>query len=276
MNNLNFEQLDQYMLSCNSKIIHQIWFFNGILPRRQSKKVFNSLNKYRDTWIMKNPDWVYKCWDSDEALNIVKKFYPEHLNMYKNYNYEIQRCDLIRYFILHRYGGLYADMDYCCVKPWNEVLRLYKSDIYFVETPNKMTQGVHVSNSLMYSRKNNSFWRALFIELEQNKNLPIYYGRHLTIMYSTGPCIINRVFQRYKSKYKLKSYPFELFHPYGINVDLDTNKSLTNKIYAYHLGKGSWENQDTKILIFLYVEYKILLVLILVLLFPLFIRLIRI
>ena len=274
MDKLNFAELDDYLNSCNnSKIIHQIWF--GIIPnKREAAKQYKKLEKYRNTWLLKNPDWIYKCWDAKECLNVVKTFYPEHLDMYKSYKYEIQRCDAVRYFILHRYGGLYADMDYCCVKPWSDVINEYKGDIYFVETPNKINEQLHVSNSLMYSKKDNLFWKSIFIELEKYKNLPIYYGRHLTIMYSTGPCIINRVFNRCKNKFKLKHYPFKFFHPYGLSNNIEINDNKSN-LYAYHLGKGSWEQQDTKILIFLYLEYKILLLIIIILLIPLLLRLIK-
>ena len=265
MEELNFEELDRYLLGKKNKIIHQIWF--GIIQNKKAaSKAFEKLKKYRDSWIIKNPSWTYFCWNLENCEKLVKYYYPQHKEMYKNYTYQIQRCDTVRYFILHRYGGLYADMDYYCNKPWDEVLNLYNNSIYFVETPNKFGNELHISNSLMYSKSNHVFWSKLFIELEQNQTTPIYYGRHMTIMFTTGPGILNRIYNKYRLSYHLNHYPFKLFHPYGLASDII--KLNNSNIYAVHIGKGSWESNDSKIIIFLYQEYKIILLILLILIVP--------
>lgn len=258
MDSISFREFDEYLLKqTDCKIIHQIWF--GIIPNRlEAKKALKKLEKYRNSWITHNPNWKYICWDFKRCKDLITQHFPEYLEMYNKYPHHIQRCDCIRYFILFRYGGLYADMDFMCVRPWNQVLIDYPSDLYIVETPNKMnSEMIHVSNSLMYAGvKGHSYWKYVFIEMVKNQEPPGYYGRHLTIMYSTGPCIINRVFRRYEKELNLNFYPYKLFHPFGLIKEEDVNKS-GEKIYAYHLGKGSWEQGDSKFLIFLYVNYKI-------------------
>lgn len=269
MENLDFDDFDKYLRKMKGKIIHQIWF--GTIPNKKvAKKAFDSLRKYRDSWLIQNPSWTYVCWDLKRCKDLVKMFYPQHKEMYDKYPYQIQRCDVVRYFILHRYGGLYADMDYFCKRPWDEVVKNYQNDIYLVETPNKIYSNTHVSNSLMYSTPNHIFWSKLFIYLEQNQTAPIYYGKHLTIMFTTGPGILNRVFSDYRSRYHLDYYPYELFHPCGLNLDILSVKDNSN-IYALHIGKGSWESHDSKILIFLYTEYYIITFTILTLVMPSFI-----
>ena len=267
MEDLIFEDLDAYLLGQNGNIIHQVWF--GVIPNKWSaRKAFEGLRKYRDSWLLKNPTWSYVCWDINRSYNLVKYYYPQHLEMYKKYPYDIQRCDAVRYFALHRYGGLYADMDYHCNRPWNEVNSNYLNDLYLVETPNRMGNEPHVSNSLMYSRNpGHVFWSRLFIELEQHQRTPIYYSRHMTIMYTTGPAIINRVYNRYKTRDKLSFYPHKLFHPYGLSSDIVT---LNNKphVYAMHVGKGSWESSDSKVLIFLYQNSAIVLFILCVMIIP--------
>lgn len=257
MDTLTFDVLDKYLIEQNSKIIHQIWFGN-IPNKREAKKAFNELKKYQDSWLINNPTWKYKCWNLKDCRELVKKHFPEHLSMYDSYPYQIQRCDCVRYFILYRYGGLYADMDYCCLKPWDSVLEKYNKGLYIVETPNKISNEVHVSNSLMYSVKEHVFWKHVFIEMQKNKTQPIYYGKHMTVMYSTGPCIINRMFIKHKENRDY--YPYKLFHPFGITTDIrvDDNPNL----YAYHLQKSSWSSIDSRIINFVYKEYKILTLLI--------------
>jgi mannosyltransferase OCH1-like enzyme len=267
MDHLKNEDLDNYLLNQKGRVIHQIWF--GIIPsKHKARKDFEGLRKYRDSWLNNNSTWGYKCWDFKDCRNFMKTYFPEHIEMYDNYPYHIQRCDCVRYFILYRYGGLYADMDYCCMKSWDEVISKYNNDIYLVETPNKVSGSVHISNSLMYSRPGHPYWKHVFIEMQKNQHPPRYYGRHLTIMYTTGPCIINRVFERYRREYKIGFYPYKLFHPFGLTTDIDTSGNHKSDIYAYHLGKGSWENGDSKILLFFYREYKIILLILIFLILP--------
>lgn len=267
MENLCFDNADKYLQMQNGKIIHQIWFGN-IPDKKTATKAFEGLRKYRDSWILKNPSWTYMCWGLDKCYELVKNYYPQHLEMYNKYPYQIQRCDTVRYFILHRYGGLYADMDYVCNRSWNEVIDSYDIySLYLVETPNKMGDEMHISNSLMYSSPGHILWSKLFIELEKHKTMPVYYGRHATIMFTTGPGILNRVYNKNKIKDKLGYYPYKLFHPHGINSEILTLNSKP-EIYAMHLGKGSWESSDSKIIIFLYQEYKMLLIVAAILIFP--------
>jgi len=266
MDDLSFDDFDSYLLGSKNKIIHQIWF--GIIPnRRSARKALEGLKKYKDSWLTKNPSWTYVCWDLDRCKELVKKHYPQHIEMYKNYPYHIQRCDTVRYFILHRYGGLYADMDYYCNRDWDDIVKMYSNSLYLVETPNKFYDDVHISNSLMFSTAGHVFWSKLFIELEIWQHAPIYYSRHMTIMFTTGPGILNRVFNKYKTSYRLDYYPYKLFHPYGLNTDIISLKSKP-EVYAVHLGKGSWEKNDSHIIIFVYQEWKVLIFILLVLTIP--------
>jgi inositol phosphorylceramide mannosyltransferase catalytic subunit len=274
MEDLNFEDFDSYLLKNESKIIHQIWF--GTIPNKnEAGKALKKLKTYKDSWINKNPRWLYVFWSLEKCKKLIKTFYPQHLEMYNNYPYTIQRCDSVRYFILHRYGGLYADMDYFCNKSWEKIIHDYKQDFYLVETPNKTkltsSDSVHISNSLMYSKKNHIFWNHVFVELELSKSSPVYYSRHVSIMFTTGPGFLNRIFNKYRIKYKLGHYPYKLFHPYGLDLEIKTLSSNPN-INAVHLGKGSWETFDSKILIFFYQEYVILMIILITLSVTMFIQ----
>jgi mannosyltransferase OCH1-like enzyme len=264
MNYVNFETMDKFLLNSNGFIIHQIWF--GIIPNKnEAEKTMASLSKFRDSWLIKNPTWVYKCWNLTDCRLLIKIYFPKYLNMYDKYPYIIQKCDCVRYCILYRYGGLYADMDYYCNRSWDKVIKDYPGNLYITETPNKITQYTQISNSLMYSKPNNPFWKHLLLEMEKSQKMPLYYSKHMIIMYTTGPCIIDRIFHKYKEKYSLKTYPYKLFHPFGITSELKVNNT---SIYSYHLQKGSWNTIDTNIINFLYKDYKILIFIIFIMIVP--------
>jgi mannosyltransferase OCH1-like enzyme len=90
-------------------------------------------------------------------------------------------------------------MDYYCNRPFDQALEKYTNDIYFTETPNGqiLQDSDNVSNSLMYSRPNHPFWKQLMLELEKYQTAPYYYTKHLAVMFTTGPGILNRVYSQY-------------------------------------------------------------------------------
>lgn len=269
--NISFVEIDKFLLDKKSKILHQVWF--GTIPNKKSaKKSYQKMALYRDSWIEKNSDWFRFEWDREKSIILIKMFYPEHLEMFQKYKYEIQRCDIIRYLILHRYGGWYVDMDYYCNRPLNEAMKIYKNDIYFVQTPNKVIvqDDDHISNSLMYSVAGHPFWRQIMIELEKIRDYPYYYGKHISVMFTTGPGILNRIYSRYKYKYKVKSLPWKLFHPFGIGDEKLKLRAHKN-VFAIHIGKGSWENKDSMFFLFWLREWKIMLFIILFFISNLFI-----
>jgi inositol phosphorylceramide mannosyltransferase catalytic subunit len=258
MTNLDFIDFDQYLQHQNNRIIHQIWF--GTIPtKKKARKIYNDLKSYRDSWKIKNPTWCHVEWSKKMCLDLINNIYPEHSEMFLRYKYEIQRCDAVRYLILYRYGGWYADMDYLCNRSVDEALQQFTHCIYFVQSRNNFfPSSDHISNSLMYSRKLHPFWKKLMIELEKNHETPYFYPRHLAVMFSTGPGILNRVYSKYKYSYRLRSLPSDLFHPIGIGEN-SLSLSEKEKIFTIHLGKGSWENIDSKFFIFLYRDWKIVL-----------------
>lgn len=252
---LEFKDFDKYLLDQKGRIIHQVWF--GTIPnKKKAEKTYINFKIYRDSWKIKNPTWCHVEWNKQMSENLIKYYFPEHFDMYSKYKYEIQKCDFVRYVFLYRYGGIYADMDYYCNKPFDEAFLHFRNDFYLVNTPNVGNN--YVSNSLMWCKPSHVFWRLLFLEMELCKESPIYYNRHLIIMYTTGPGILTRVYNKYKIKYKLKSLPSKLFHPYGI-LDIKMNLNKNKNVYAIHIGKGSWEQNDSKLLIYIYKEWKIIL-----------------
>lgn len=268
MSDLRFEDLDRYLQSQKGRIIHQIWF--GTIPnKREANKAYEKLKTYRDSWKIKNPNWCHIEWNKDMCADLIKYVYPEHIDLFKKYKYEIQRCDAIRYFMLYRYGGVYADMDYFCNRSYDEVIRDYPNDIYFVQTPNTtmFQDNDHISNSLMYSTPKHTFWKKIFLELEMNNKPPYYYTKHMHVMFTTGPAFLNRVYSRYKYRFKVKSYPYKFFHPFGIKDDIMSLK-VSNDVYAMHIGRGSWEENDSKFYLSIMREWKIVTAILCVIIIP--------
>lgn len=95
------------------KIIHQVWKTDTI-PDRWKEPA--------DMVRRMNPDFEIRLWSDEEALKFLQRFYPEFAATYLSYQYDIQRADAIRYFLLHHYGGVYMDLDVGCRMPLSRLL----------------------------------------------------------------------------------------------------------------------------------------------------------
>lgn len=87
------------------KIIHQI---------HMGKKPLSSIEKkWQKTWKTHNPDWHHILW-TDEEISKLSIVNQKALDSCKNYS---ERSDILRFEILNKFGGLYIDTDFECLKP---------------------------------------------------------------------------------------------------------------------------------------------------------------
>lgn len=98
------------------KIIHQIWIGNRQIPSK--------LQDYQKTWKEQNPDWEYRLWTNEEVKNYT--FVNEELKFLFDQALTLgERVDVLRYDILYQYGGIYADCDCICLKPFDVFVYCY-------------------------------------------------------------------------------------------------------------------------------------------------------
>lgn len=112
--NLSVERwLGRAMPVAVPKILHQTWK-SCTLPRRQQF--------WRDECRRKlSSDWSLRLHtDADNRAFIAREF-PQYLGMYDSYDAHIKRVDAVRYFYLYRYGGVYMDLDFTCLRPLEEL-----------------------------------------------------------------------------------------------------------------------------------------------------------
>lgn len=140
------------------KIIHQVW------EGRTEPEMPIRLKILARTWKEKNSDWEYHLWNGEEMDELVETHFPEYLDMYKNFPYNVQRWDTIRYMILYIYGGVYTDLDTECFKPIESLLN--NKDLCFGEEPpehNVYNCGNRlIGNAFMASIQNNKGWLYIF------------------------------------------------------------------------------------------------------------------
>ena len=86
-------------------VIHQTW---------KSKDVrSHSADAVECTDILRKhaSDYYYVLWTDHEIMDFIKDSYPDYFQYYLKLNMNIKRADLARYLILHKFGGVYVDLD---------------------------------------------------------------------------------------------------------------------------------------------------------------------
>lgn len=163
------------------KILHQTWK-NCTLPWRQAfwreecRRVLPS-------------DWKLLLHTDDDNRAFMAREFPEYLQLYDSYDLSIQRVDAVRYFYLYRYGGVYMDLDFTCLRPLEELpltagyvsLGFQHSTIQTIES---------VANAFMVAPPRHPFIAMLIERLRKTAHL-LYHSRTHP-MKSTGCAFLTR------------------------------------------------------------------------------------
>ena len=222
------------------KIIHQI-FYQG------EAEIPEKYRYYRSSVQEKHPHWKYMFWDETKSRTLLEENYPWFLTVYDSYPYWIQRCDAIRYFILHYYGGFYIDMDIESLKPIDDLLEDYELVV---------SKLIDINNAIIGSIPGHPLWLQVFEELKKrqlnksesqqssNINPRVKNSMAYHVTYSTGPilfndCIIAGKFHDKPTTRLCSGYIFEPGAPMEMNGKI-TKSEVTEESYTIHHMTTRW------------------------------------
>lgn len=161
------------------KIIHQTYIDENIPDKW--KKTHQSVLDF-------NPSYKYVLWTDASAREFIQKNYEWFLPTFDSYPYNIMRADVIRYFVLFHYGGIYIDLDNGCLQNMDPLLT--------VPAWLRKTDPTGVSNDLMAAVPNHPYFQKVLDNLQHyNHN---WYISYITIMFSTGPVMLSVLLKQYK------------------------------------------------------------------------------
>ncbi len=95
------------------KIIHFIWIGPKAPP--------SFFEGYKLSWQQHNPDWQIKVWGNEEAAAFPMDL-REEFDSSTNWG---EKSDILRAEILDQIGGIYVDVDFQCLKPFDECAEKY-------------------------------------------------------------------------------------------------------------------------------------------------------
>lgn len=208
------------------KIIHQTW---------KDKNVPSTMKKYVQSWKKHHPDFDYMFWTDEDLRVLIENHYPWFLPYFDSYSHQIMRVDAFRFFVLHHYGGIYADLDLESYKPINPLLSEEKL-LLFLEW-----QG-SVSNAVMASEPRHPFLEFCFKALMDKHRTS---NEKTAVWELTGPKFLTLTFEEYKqeggSDYKL--YPHYYFFPIPWHYPKEDQSGQGDKFpysYGAHHWQGTW------------------------------------
>lgn len=208
------------------------------------------------TWKQYNVGWEYKFWSDADCVALVAKAFPQYLDFYNSLEYNIQRADLIRYMFLYEYGGFYADCDITCKKSLN-LMSVEDHNVYLIRTPNTNS----ITNCIMASKSKQNFWLRVIEEVKKRVENPsiFWIGKHWTVMQTTGPMMVNTLYNEYKDICNIGLFEKELLLPSCCST-CSEKPCTSNESYTQLVEGSSWVEYDTKIYNFFLCNYRFVLV----------------
>ena len=144
-----------------------------------------------------NPSYTIHIWNSSAARSFLQTHYPAILPVYNAYPYPIQRVDLLKYFLLRHYGGVYMDLDVACRRPLDPLLQ------FSAWWPKARPLGVN--NDLMAARRGHPVVEYATGRLGERAGW--WWGSDwVTVFWSTGPRFMSDVLKEWYHMFPEERY----------------------------------------------------------------------
>lgn len=199
------------------------------------------------TWQQHFPNFEHKMWNDEEGIdNLVKEHYPHYWETYQLFPAHINRLDFVRFCILHKFGGIYADMDMFCYRNFYDDLT---HSLHIVEAPYGEE---FLESSLMISQSNHNFWidcmessQKQFNEQVKTRKITVPFNNDRAIQYIlqsvAGPNLICKVWKKWHNTEYVKTLPGIIFNNHGM--------SYHSEYRTKHMMTGMWGKESLDYLI---------------------------
>ena len=218
------------------KILHQTW---------KDARIPSEFEAFQRSWQTHHPDWIYCLWTDVELREFIRRHYAWFLPIYDQYPEQIKRVDVVRYFILFHYGGVYVDLDFECLQPIDSLLAA-KQVVFGLEPPPHLDlhfpkeRGLKqiICNAFMASVPGHPFWEHVFKQL-------IKYHRAPGPLDATGPFLLTRAYESYAQQDTISIVAFDLIYPVSSEkpwdeISPEAQTRITERAYAIHHWRGTW------------------------------------
>lgn len=205
------------------KIVHQTWKtaqFDYWIFKKSQASVREHL-----------PDWEYCFWTDGDLDSFVREFYSEYHEAWSALDRPIKRVDMARYFLLHRHGGLYADLDFVFIRPLDDLI-VGDHRLYFYRSQQAIAKNWQfLGNAFMISVPGEPFWIGL---VEHMLALP----PHTPVLHHTGPRAVGAYYEMVSDRSGIRIFGPDLFD------NVRCADGIGEHRYGYHIRAATWQHPD--------------------------------
>lgn len=171
------------------KIIYQTW---------KTKEPNDSIDKLRNTWINKNPEFEYEYYDDNDIKKFIETHFDERVN--KCYGRILNgslKADFFRYCVMYIKGGLYIDIDISCEKPLTSMFNF--DEIHLITTTDncRNNKNDRIYQAFLGGEANS----AVFMNAINHICTCIETQKYKTNMFElSGPTIFSKLLKQYMNE----------------------------------------------------------------------------
>lgn len=195
-----------------------------------------------DKYTKKNfPNIEYTLWNLIDAKKFVDQYYPIFNTIFSyDTNFNIIKCDFFRYLLMYHFGGIYTDLDFISIRPFDDFLELLKkkhisfypndindpSIILSDEWLNSSSFTNTLHNGILISlKKKHPFWLKLLFEIYNDLFVDKFQISNNNDVYTlSGPKKLNTFYNENINFYKdVCILPYFYFCPY---ISIENKKNV--------------------------------------------------
>ncbi|USW56519.1 Putative glycosyltransferase, DXD sugar-binding, nucleotide-diphospho-sugar transferase [Septoria linicola] len=236
------------------KIIHQIFLSSG-RPNSTLSKYTPAIESCKEL----HPGWDTKIWTDEQGEEFMAKHYPEIHPLYCGYRQNIQRANILRYALLHHFGGVYLDLDVTCRVALDTPLAQDSTVPTLTHLP-WLTPGAYpagVNNAFILARPQHPFLAEL---LDRVPSRDLSWGMpYVENMLSTGCMFFSNVWMSFVLSSRGRDAPKEdrvyvLADEHGAMEPQMLRGKIVTPLFE-HGGASSWHGWDAAAIVLIGKHY---------------------
>ncbi|MCB1277640.1 glycosyltransferase [Prosthecobacter sp.] len=219
------------------RIIHQTW---------KSPDIPEHLREFQQSWRILHPEFEYRLWTDADNDRLIHDDYPQFVEFFHRISQPITKVDFIRVAYMHRFGGIYADVDFEALRPFDPLLNDSKI-VVGRETGgigNPMRGRDFVLNALIISPAGHPVWLEIMNEIATRYRHRRMFEPLAFYVIRMAIEVFDHVLEKHARDHDdITIEPHEMFYPAPPSVRLvQTRRELARDCgsFAIHHYENSW------------------------------------
>jgi mannosyltransferase OCH1-like enzyme len=217
------------------KIIHQTYKIAELPPLFQQCQ----------TQIQRlHPHCEYRFHTDADIDAFIKTQFPTYYDAFMRLPRKIMQIDMVRYFWMYEYGGIYADLDYYIIRPFD----LWDKTIVLPANRETIDGPTCLGNCIFASEPRHPFWKTLMdtlFTIDRSKEIDPSIDSHIDgHSKGTGPAFVYTMWRQWQGE-PLYIPPRMHFHPPTHEVMTALTAFMKKgESYGFHRCSGVWRSMN--------------------------------